>query len=180
MTEVQIGRPKKRKIFRNLYIMYTYGFFTFRFNFNGFVCYLLHRSPTNENDNDNSSESGSEASSSVDSSSDDGSKNESNMESTNWSLSTFVKPDPKPSLPVPAVKSEPNADTSNGTANVDKKSANLFVSPKCLINEQIKQEPIGKLSVFINILIIQKDFISIFSNFGFVLHTQTHTQTFFC
>lgn len=68
-----------------------------------------------ENDNDNSSESGSEGSSSMETSSDEGSKNEPVTESlTNWSLSSFVKPDPKP---VEKVITKP-ANSLN-TQNVD-------------------------------------------------------------
>lgn len=88
----------------------------------------------------------------MDSSSDDGSKNETVAESlTNWSLSSFVKPDPKPveKLPtqiVPLVKAEPTADFPNYTSVNEVSSAKRksLTSPKCLSNEQIKQEPAGE------------------------------------
>lgn len=100
----------------------------------------------NDNENENSSESGSEVSSSVDSSSDDGSKNEPASE-TNWSLLSFVKPDPKPveklpSLPVPQVKTESTGESEKNTGDVTSLKRK---SPKCLNNDQIKKEPIGKI-----------------------------------
>lgn len=88
----------------------------------------------------------------MDSSSDDGSKNETVTESlTNWSLSSFVKPDPKPVeklsiQTVPLVKLESTKDLKNH-ANVNEMPSarkKSFTSPKCLSNEQIKQEPAGK------------------------------------
>lgn len=114
------------------------------------ICYLFVR-PSILNDNDdNSSESGSEGSSSMDSSSDDdGSKNEPPKESiTNWSLSTFVKPDPKPveklpSLTVPQIKIEVTGYSSNNMNTDETAKKKSYISPKCLTNEQIKQEPIG-------------------------------------
>lgn len=81
----------------------------------------------------------------MDSSSDDGSKNEQAPE-TNWSLSSFVKPDPKPvEKLVPQVKKEPTGDLSNNSnaGDLSKNAKKSFASPKCF-NEQIKQEPIGK------------------------------------
>lgn len=114
-----------------------------RKKFNNF---LHFRTPNNENENDNSSESGSEATSSVDSSSDDGSKNEPASESlTTWSLSSFVKPDPKPiekSLVVPLDKRDMAVEASNSMNTKETKSI-PFLSPKCLTNEQ-KKESNGK------------------------------------
>lgn len=113
--------------------------------FFNFLC-----SPSLNNDNDdNSSESGSEGTSSIDSSSDDRSKNENEK----WSLSTFVKPDPKPiekipSQTVPQIKKEVNGDLSNNS-NADDIRKRSFISPKCLTNEQIKQEPNGSYVVSI-------------------------------
>lgn len=104
-------------------------------------------SPINDNDDDNSSESGSEGSSSVDTSSDDGSKIEPIIE--NWGLSEFLKPD----KPVPQVKTEPSGDStknssaSNDSATTTKKSLPK-TSPKCLNDDKIKQEPIGKKFYF--------------------------------
>lgn len=103
-------------------------------------------------ENENSSESGSEVTSSMDSSSDDGSKNEPLMESlTNWSLSSFVKPDPKPiekvpSHSVPQNKMGITGDISNilNPNELSKTIKKSFPSPKCLNNEQNKQEPTGK------------------------------------
>ena len=115
-----------------------------------FVLLLIRPSTMNDNE-DNSSESGSEGSTSIDSSSDDdGSKNEPVKESiTNWSLSTFVKPDPKPiekepSHSVPQVKMEVTGDSSNNVNTDESPIKRSFSSPKCLTNERIKQEPIGK------------------------------------
>lgn len=108
--------------------------------------YFSHRnaSPTNEN----SSESGSDGSSSGDSSSDENSKNGSEKE-ISWSLSTFLnekKPINSSSTPtVPEIKAEPNADIKTKTESVKgKNDQKKFLSPKCLINDQIKQEPIGE------------------------------------
>lgn len=121
---------------------------------------MIYRNASPTNDNDNSSESGSDASSSGDSSSDENSKIESVTENSKWSLMSFVKPDvqpkplapidPLPSQPVPELKSQP--DVKSSIANVTTKSAAIaaaanskkFLSPQCLINEQINQEPIGK------------------------------------
>lgn len=130
-------------------ILYTYSFIILHFH-----SYLIIVRPSLINDNDdNSSESGSEGSSSIDSSSDDdGSKNEPVKESiTNWSLSTFVKPDPKPveKLPshtVPQVKMEVTGESSNILNTDEPTKKKSLISPKCLTNEQIKQEPIGKYS----------------------------------
>lgn len=104
-------------------------------------------SPTNDNDNSSESDN-SDGSSSGDSSSDENQKNES---VTDWSLMAFVKRDvqpkvdPLPSLPVPEVKPEPDVKSSSTTrAGADSKK---FLSPMCLNNEQIKQEPIGKFFV---------------------------------
>lgn len=87
-------------------------------------------------------------SSSVDSSSDDGSKNEP-AKQTNWSLSSFVK-DPKPveklpSLTVPQVKTE---STGEIIKNAEDLTSLKRKSPKCLNNDQIKQELIGGLLKF--------------------------------
>lgn len=115
--------------------------------------FIFFRPSLNNDNDDNSSESGSEGSSSMDSSSDDdGSKTEPVTESlTNWSLSSFVKPDPKPieRLPshiVPQVKTEVTEDLSNNLNADESAKKKSFISPKCLTNEQIKQEPIGKFS----------------------------------
>lgn len=107
-------------------------------------------SPINDNDNDNSNESGSESSSSVETSSDDGSKNEPVIENTNWSLSSFVKPDkPVEKLTaVPQIKSEPNDAASNESTKKSVKS-----TPKCL-NDEIKKEKIGEKIYFIFICFV--------------------------
>lgn len=64
-------------------------------------------------------------------------------------MENFVKkPDPKPieKLPshsVPQVKMEVTGESSNNL-NIDESAKKKsFLSPKCLTNEQIKQEPIG-------------------------------------
>lgn len=50
--------------------------------------------------------------------------------------------EPLPSLPVPEMKPEPDVKSSTTTrAGADSKK---FLSPMCLTNEQIKQEPIGE------------------------------------
>lgn len=116
-------------------------------NYAIFFCILNFSSLNNDNDNDNSSESGSEATSSVDSSSEDGSKNEPVSESlTTWSLSSFVKPDPKPIQKsiiqaVPHDKTEIVEELSNSLYEKENLSC---LSPKCLINEQLKKKPAGK------------------------------------
>lgn len=105
----------------------------------GFLC---RPSPTN--DNDNASGSGSDSSTSIESSSEDGTKNEPAM---HWSLDTFVKPvkpvEKIPSLTVPQVKSEQNDNTSSKESASTRKSLQKR-SPKCLKDEQIKQESIGE------------------------------------
>lgn len=78
----------------------------------------------------------------MDSSSDDGSKNKQATE-TNWSLSSFVKPDPKPvekflSQSVPQITVESTEEFAH--LSTKKKSC---TSPKCLTREQMKQEFIG-------------------------------------
>lgn len=114
------------------------------------IFFYILCSPSLNNDNDdNSSESGSEGTSSIDSSSDDRSKNENEK----WSLSTFVKPYPKPiekipSQTVPQIKKEVNGDITNNS-NADDIRKRSFISPKCLTNEQIKQEPKGNYVVSI-------------------------------
>ncbi|XP_055308289.1 AF4/FMR2 family member lilli-like isoform X2 [Sitodiplosis mosellana] len=114
---------------------------------------LPRNPPSLMNDND-SSESGSEGSSSIDSSSDDdGSKNEPVKESiTNWSLSTFVKPDPKPVEKHPLhsvsqVKLEETEDSPNNANTDESPTKRSFLSPKCLTNEQIKKEPTDNVKV---------------------------------
>lgn len=118
-----------------------------------FYLFFLRRNASPTNDIDNSSESdNSDGSSSGDSSSDENQKNE----ITDWSLTSFVKPDvqpkplapiePLPSIPVPEVKPEPDVKLSSITraGGADSKK---FLSPMCLNNEQIKQEPIGECFV---------------------------------
>lgn len=124
-------------------ILHRYTFFIINKNSTISHCSTLN----NENENDNSSESGSEATSSVDSSSDEGSKNEPVSESlTTWSLSSFVKPDPKPiekSHVVPLDKMDMAEEASNSLNKKESKSI-PFQSPKCLTNEQNKKEPSGE------------------------------------
>lgn len=109
-------------------------------------CFSL---PVNGNENDISSESGSEGSSSIDSSSDEGSKNEPVMESlTNWSLSSFVKPDPKPIekvMQLTNLKPEKLGHFLN-TSNCEPSLAKgKSISPKCLSQGKLKSESKGEL-----------------------------------
>lgn len=100
--------------------------------------------PSPINENENASGSGSDSSTSLESSSEDGTKNEPAM---HWSLDTFVKPvkpvEKLPSLTVPQLKSEPNDNTSSKESASTRKSLQKR-SPKCLKDEQIKQESIGE------------------------------------
>lgn len=62
-------------------------------------------------------------------------------------MSSFVKPDPKPIEKtlnaVPLIKAEIEGQVSNSSNEKEKRNMS-FHSPKCLTNEQMKNEPIGK------------------------------------
>lgn len=84
----------------------------------------------------------------MDTSSDDGSKNEPVMESlTNWSLSSFVKPDPKPIEKAAqhsmASKRELIGEVPN-SSNKNETSIKSYISPKCLSNDKNNLENHGK------------------------------------
>lgn len=142
-----IDRRKQRSMTRKFWRFHLHRRNRRKLKIKSFV--LRNASPTNDNDNSSESDN-SDGSSSGDSSSDENQKNES---VTDWSLMAFVKRDvqpkpqiePLPSLPVPEIKPEPDVKSSSTTrAGADSKK---FLSPMCLNNEQIKQEPIGKCFV---------------------------------
>lgn len=84
----------------------------------------------------------------MDSSSEEGSK----KDTVTWSLSSFVKPDPKPvekfsSHSVPQVKLESTGEFSNNSkGDLSSTKETSFASPKCLNREQIKKEFNGNFS----------------------------------
>lgn len=83
----------------------------------------------------------------MDTSSDEGSKNEPLMESlTNWSLSSFVKPDPKPiGIVAQSSKTDITEDVSNCLNAFESTTRRkTLISPKCLSNESNNLENIGK------------------------------------